>query len=314
MKFLTQKEYHFKKPVITMGNFDGIHIGHQKLLHLLKRRADEIGGESIVVTYYHHPFETLHKKPYPYLLTEKDKKEDLLLQMGIDHVLFLKFDDEIADMSAQTFLENILIGLLHPVEIFVGYDTHFGRNRCGDFKYLKNNEEKYGYITHHIPPVKCSGQIISSTMIRKCISDGMVETAKQYLGRFYSIEGKIVHGEGIGRTIGFPTINLQPNDAHKLIPRDGIYFTFLNDANGNQYYGLTNIGYSPTMKTGHVQEIETYILDYEGNLYDEKIELFFIKRIRDEVEFTSKEELQQAIAKDVEFARNYICQNGGMIQ
>jgi len=248
MKFLTQKEYHFKKPVITMGNFDGIHIGHQKLLHLLKRRADEIGGESIVVTYYHHPFETLHKKPYPYLLTEKDKKEDLLLQMGIDHVLFLKFDDEIADMSAQTFLENILIGLLHPVEIFVGYDTHFGRNRCGDFKYLKNNEEKYGYITHHIPPVKCSGQIISSTMIRKCISDGMVETAKQYLGRFYSIEGKIVHGEGIGRTIGFPTINLQPNDAHKLIPRDGIYFTFLNDANGNQYYGLTNIGYSPTIK------------------------------------------------------------------
>ncbi len=306
MKILKDKPYCFKNPVITMGNFDGVHLGHQKLLMLLKNRAAEIQGESIVLTYYHHPFETLHKKPYPYLLTEKAKKERILLDLGIDHVLFLHFDDRISDMSATDFLKNILVQLLHPVEIFIGYDSHFGRNRCGDFKFLKMNEENYSYLTQHVPPVKCSGQIVSSTLIRKCISEGQVEAAKLYLNREYSISGKVVHGKGIGHTIGFPTINLLPDDPHKLIPRRGIYLTYLIDAFSHKYFGLTNIGYSPTLKIVENQEIETYLLDFEGEIYDSKVEVFFIQRIRDEIQYPSREDLQKAISNDVETAQKII--------
>lgn len=306
MIFVTDKKYQFKNPILTMGNFDGIHIGHRRLLELMTRRASEIGGESIVLTYYHHPFETLHKQPYPYLLTEKDKKEFLIKGIGIDHVLFLKFDDVVANMSADQFLRDILIGQFKPVEIFVGYDTHFGRNRCGDYRFLEDHESHYGYITHHIPPVKCEGQIVSSTMIRKCISEGMMEDASRYLGRSFSIEGVIVHGEGIGKKIGYPTINLKPLDSHKLIPRQGIYLTSLRISGEQEFYGLTNIGFSPTLKNVKNIEIETYILDFEGDLYDERIELCFIQRIRDEVIFATKEELQKAIASDVEFARKKI--------
>jgi riboflavin kinase / FMN adenylyltransferase len=306
MNILKDKPFHFKNPVITMGNFDGVHIGHQKLLGLLNRRATELGGESIVLTYYHHPFETLHKKPYPYLLTEKSKKEQMILALGIDHVLFLHFDDMIANMSAEEFLENILIKLLHPTEIFIGYDSRFGRNRCGNFKFLKDNEDKYGYHTQHVPPVKCSGQIVSSTLIRKCISEGMVENVKNYLGRDYSISGTVVHGKGIGHTIGYPTINLQPTDPHKLIPRRGIYLTYMIDNSGTKYFGLTNIGYSPTLKIVDNKEIETYLLNFDGNIYDTKVEVFFRERIRDEIQYPGKEELQQAIARDVEYAKQRI--------
>jgi riboflavin kinase / FMN adenylyltransferase len=302
MNILRDKPFHFKNPVVTMGNFDGVHIGHQKLLELIKRRAKEIEGESIVLTYYHHPFETLHKKPYPYLLTEKAKKEQIILDMGIDHVLFLHFDDKIANMTADDFLEDILIKLLHPVEIVVGYDSRFGRNRCGDYKYLKANEEKYGYHTMHVPPVKCSGQIVSSTLIRKCISEGLIQEAQHYLNRHYSVAGKVIYGKGIGHQIGYPTINLLPDDPHKIIPRRGIYLTYTIDSLANKYFGLTNIGYSPTLKIVDNQEIETYLLNFKGNIYDEKVEIFFLQRIRDEIQYPNKEALQEAIAADVAYA------------
>ncbi|MFC1887511.1 bifunctional riboflavin kinase/FAD synthetase [Candidatus Cloacimonadota bacterium] len=304
MTFFKGQKCSFNKPVIAMGTFDGVHLGHQKLLKILIDRAREIAGEAIVISYYHHPLETIHKKTFPYLLTEKDTKEKLLKDLGVDCVLYLNFDQKIAEMEPRLFLEKIIIGEINAREVIVGYDTHFGKDRRGDHKFLQSAESEFGYKIELVPPLKIDNRIVSSSIIRDYIREGNMQEANRLLGRDYSIIGIVQTGHKIGRDLGYPTINILPADKNKLIPALGVYMCLV-DVSGSKYFGVTNVGYSPTLKTTGILEVETHIIDFSGDIYGKEVEVFFCRKLRDELYFESKDELIKRIGIDVEAARKY---------
>ena len=303
MTFFKNNSCKFKNPVVAMGTFDGVHLGHRKLLTELKQKAKEIGGESIVITYYHHPLETIHKKTFPYLLTEKDEKEKLLKEFT-DCVLYLNFSDEMAQMSAFDFLNEILLKEIKAKHLIVGYDTHFGYKREGNYEFLMSHKDKLNFDVDLTEPYKIQNRIVSSSLIRDLIREGNVQETSEFLGRNYSVFGKVVKGHRIGREIGFPTINIVPDDPYKLIPAIGVYVCEVM-VNNHKFSGVTNIGYSPTLKEVSVKEIETFIIDFDEDIYDENVEVIFRKRLRDEIHFKSKEELVKKISEDVREAREF---------
>lgn len=305
MTFLYPSSTNFKDPVITMGTFDGVHIGHKVLLQEVVHHANKKNVESVVITYITHPLETINQAVFPYLLTEKDKKIQLIKSLGIDHVLFLNFDQHMASMSAEMFLKDILITKLHPSEIIVGHDTHFGHSREGNYALLLANADMFHYRAYYINPIMRMDKIISSSRIRECLRTGNLSEANECLGYQYSITGKVIAGKAIGRKIGFPTINLQMYEKNKLLPANGVYFSSVH-VNNKYYYALTNIGYSPTIKHSPVVEIESFLFDFSGDLYNQQIELVFFERLRDEIAFNSIEEMVLAIEKDVMKAELYI--------
>ena len=304
MKYFKAQKCDFTKPVVTMGTFDGVHLGHAKLLDQVVKKAKENNTKSIVITYFHHPLETIHKKTFPYLLTERENKEKLIKESGIDCVLYLDFNEKMAQMQPEDFLKKIIIDEIGAKDIIVGYDTHFGNSREGNYQFLKDRSSIYNYSIELIEPVKINNHIISSSLIRDYIREGDMQYAAKLLGRNYSIQGSVQLGHRIGRKIGFPTINLQPLDENKLIPAIGVYVCEVL-VGGKKYFGVTNIGYSPTMKTTRIKEIETHILDFENDLYHKKVEISFNKKLRDELHFKDKVELIEAIGKDIQQARDY---------
>ena len=304
MKYFKDQKCDFIKPVVTMGTFDGVHLGHIKLLDRVVTKAIEKNTKSIVITYFHHPLETIHKKTFPYLLTERDRKEKLIKECGIDCVLYLDFNEEMAQMQPEDFLKKIIIDEIGAKYLVVGYDTHFGNAREGNYQFLKERSSIYNYSIELIEPVKMNNHIISSSLIRDYIREGDMQYAAKLLGRNYSIHGSVQLGQRIGRKIGFPTINLQPLDDNKLIPAIGVYVCEVL-VDGKKFSGVTNIGYSPTMKTTRIKEIETYILDFDDDLYHKNVEIIFNKKLRDELLFKDKDELIKAIDKDVQQAREF---------
>lgn len=303
-KYFNNKKCQLLHPIMTMGTFDGVHQGHRKLLRKLVIEAKKNHGEAVVITYYHHPLEIIHRKTFPYLLSESNIKENLLRNLGVDSVLYLNFDKRMAEMSAEDFLSEIIIGELKAKEIVVGYDTHFGKNREGNYSFLKKNQERFGYELHYVEPYKLDNKIISSSIIRDLVREGSMKKAQEYLGRTYSLTGSVVHGEHIGTEIGFPTINIAPFDDYKLIPALGVYITSLL-IDGKKYYGVTNIGYSPTLKRSHIKEVETFIFDFNQDIYDKSIEIFFHRHIRDEKLFDSTEKLIKSIDNDILEAKDF---------
>ncbi len=304
MTFFNGQKTHFNYPVISMGTFDGVHLGHQKLLHRLRQRADKTGGEVVIITYFHHPLETIHKKTFPYLLTERSLKENLLRKHGVDAILYLEFNEKIAAMLPDEFLKKIIINKIKAKEIIVGYDTHFGRYRQGNYEFLKQQAAKYDYRVELVEPFKINNRIISSSLIRDFVREGDLRDAARCLGRSYSIIGKVVSGQQIGRNLGFPTLNLEPIDENKLIPGIGVYICEMI-WKGKKYRGTTNVGYSPTLKKKHYKEIETYVLDFNQEIYHEEVEIIFHKKLREELNFSSEEELIEQIGKDVKHTRTY---------
>ena len=304
MTYFKEQKCSFSNPVIAMGTFDGVHLGHQKLLKRLVERAREVSGESVLITYYHHPLETIHRKTFPYLLTEKEAKDKLLNSLGVDCILYLNFNEEIAEMSPRMFLEKIIVDELKTKEIIVGYDTHFGKERRGDHTFLQENAAEYGFNVELVPPLKIDNKIVSSSIIRDFIREGNVQEAARLLGRNYSISGVVHTGHKIGRDLGFPTINVIPADKNKLIPALGVYFCKVK-VEETEYFGVTNVGYSPTLKTTGILEVETHIIDFHGDLYGKKVEVNFCKKLREELYFETMEQLIEAIKNDVIAARKY---------
>ncbi len=293
-----------KNSVITMGTFDGVHLGHQKLIKEVVKRAKKNKTKSVVITYEKHPLETLNLVTYPYILTEKKDKELLIKQLGVDCIVYLKFNKEMAEMSPEAFLENVLIKHINPKEIVFGYDTHFGKGRSGDYNFLKLKEKKYSYKSDIIQPFKIDGEIVSSSIIRKLIKLGKVKSAEKLLGRPYNLSGIVVHGKAIGRKIGFPTINISQKIRYKLNPKTGVYVTKVY-AKGKSFLSVTSIGKSPTLKDSLSNNIETHILDVDEDFYNEKVKLEFIDFIRDEMKFDSVDKLIKAISNDIQYAREF---------
>ena|GEM_PF-130116 len=303
------------RPVVTIGTYDGMHLGHQHLLKETVNRAKTLGAESIVITYPHHPYQVLNapfssiamqkegdSNKSQYLLTEYEKREKLIKDIGIDKIHYINFDKKLSLMTADDFIKKIIVQNFHPSHIVVGYDTHIGVNRSGNVEFIKNKESLYDYKVIEVAAINYKSSIdsfiVSSSLIRKILNEGDVDLASELLARKYSIIGKVVSNKKIGKSLGFPTINLKPSDNHKLIPKSGVYFTYTSIDNV-KYFGATNIGVAPTLKKENKVEIETYLIDFNSDLYEKEIELYFIDRIRDEKLFESSSDLIKQIEIDV---------------
>lgn len=296
-----------EESVVTIGKFDGLHIGHEALIEKTVSYAKKHNMKSIVFTFANNPANFLENEKVRKIVTDKGKI-DIIESLGIDILISLPFDKSMTKISAIDFVENILVEKLNVKKIYVGHDFTFARNKEGDANLLKILGLEYGFDVDIIKPIKIKNIRVSSTYIRNLLAQGSVERVKDYLGRNYVVEGKVVTGKQIGGSIlGFPTANLKFKE-NLILPRPGIYATKVY-VRGREYIGATNIGYNPTVKLNKLS-IETNILDFDEDIYGEIIRLEFLERIRDEKKFNSLDELKEQLKKDTEkIYKKYICKN-----
>lgn len=296
----------YKNAVITIGNFDGIHIGHQALFHEVIEKADTIGGTSIVMTFDPHPVRVLKQNGHLPLITLNEQKIELIENSGIDVLICIQFNKAFAEISAKEFIEDLLLKCIGMKAIVVGKDYTFGRNREGNLELLQTYADNLGFeviIADWVQTSKGLPNRISSTRTRELVMEGEVAEAKKLLGRYYQIRGVVTTGRNRGgRLLGFPTANITLHD--ELCPKNGVYAVTV-DCMEKKYQGVANIGYSPTFDDG-VFSIEVHILDFNENIYGQKIRVNFVQRIRDEIKFSEITELSDAIRKDIEKARKIL--------
>ena len=296
-----------KSSIVTIGTFDGVHVGHQKILNQLYKTALTNELESILVSFFPHPRMVLQKESSLKLLNTIKERTQMIEKTGISNLIVQPFTREFSRLSALDFVRDILVNQLHIKKIIVGYDHQFGRNRNATIDDLIEFGKTYDFEVIEITAQQLENVSISSTKIRNALNEGAVQTANNYLGYPFMISGLIVKGKGIGKTLEFPTANLHLKEDYKLIPKNGVYLV-QSIISGKEVFGLTNIGTNPTVG-GTYKTIETYFLDYSRDLYQKEIQLNFIKRIRGEKTFESKDALKNAITKDELFARNYLNNN-----
>jgi len=299
-----KKNYFDCNTGVGLGNFDGLHIGHMALINTLIREAQLNGLSSIVYTFTKHPENILRKKLITPLLLTEQKKIDLLRETSLDYLYFDEFNEEFSRLLPEEFVKYVLINKLHIKLAVVGYDYRFGYKGQGEIPLLKELGKKYGFKVVVLPAIKCDNEIISSTKIRKSIINGELETSYKLLGRNYSIIADVVSGRRIGNTIGFPTANIHP-EAFLVLPVNGVYIT-KTLLDGKLYNSITNVGYNPTFEDSKEKTVETHLIDFNQDIYGKKIEVFFLKKIRDEKKFDSVESLIQQIAKDMQEAKEYL--------
>ncbi|MEL7004079.1 MAG: riboflavin biosynthesis protein RibF, partial [Bacteroidota bacterium] len=267
----------FKKldfAVVTSGTFDGVHVGHRKILNRLKEIAKTNGGETVVITYWPHPRLVLYPDKVDIkLLNTFEEKAELLKKEGIDHLVRIPFTKEFSQLTSQEFIKNILVDKIGTKKLVIGYDHRFGKNREGSFDHLKANASTYGFDVEEIPRQDVDHTAVSSTKIRTALLEGDVVTSGELLGRDFILTGRVVKGEKLGRMIGFPTANIEIDFKHKLIPADGAYAVFVKHCD-NMYKGMLNIGFRPTVR-GKAKTVEVNILDFDKDIYGESISLFF---------------------------------------
>ena len=290
----------FKKlenAVVTSGTFDGVHLGHQKILKRLNEVAELTNGESVVITFYPHPRSVISPdNQIVKLLSTLEEKIELLEKSGVNNLLIVPFTREFSELSSEEFIQKILIETIGTKTLVIGYDHRFGKNREGGFDYLKLNKEKYGFGIEEISRQDIENVGVSSSKIRKALQEGDVPSADHFLGRNYSLSGVIVKGKQLGRTIGFPTANIQVREIAKLIPSDGVYAVkvYYND---EAFGGMLNIGNRPTVD-GTFQTVEVNIFEFDQEIYGEKLTIEFLQKIRNEQKFNGLDELKMQIAKD----------------
>lgn len=287
--------------VLTFGIFDGVHLGHQLIINQVISQAKLLQTKSMVLTFEPHPAQIISGSAPP-LITTTDKKIEIIKSMGVDIVKVEKFNEALSMLPPEDFVKDILIDKLHAQVIVAGYDCAFGAKRSGDKRLLKELGKKYNCDVQIVPPYVLEGEIVSSTRIRKAIAEGDLELVKRLLGRAYSIEGKVVPGKGIGKKIGYATANLSlPNLA---LPPNGVYAVKAL-LRGTLHNGILNMGVQPTFQSGQFQ-VEVHLFNVNETLYDERLEVFFIRKIRDELCFQSVEELVRQIEKDMSIAQKII--------
>jgi len=292
---------HLRAPVATIGNFDGLHRGHRAILERVRARAGALGGSSLLITFEPHPLKVLAPDRAPRMITTRRQKLDLLRAAGIDCVLILPFDMELATVTPEAFVRRYLGEGLGLREVYVGANFNFGRDRAGNADILVELCGSLGIRAAKVDEILYLESPISSSRIRRAVQSGEVELAGALLGRAFGLEGRVVHGDGRGAAIGVPTANLEtPNE---LVPGDGVYVTeaVLED---EAHPSVTNIGSRPTFE-GAAYAIETHLLDGMGNIYDRAIEVRFLARLRQELKFPSVEALVEQVRRDVEKAREY---------
>ena len=295
----------FKKPVLTIGNFDGVHLGHQRIFQRVREKAGEIGGESIVYTFHPHPVEVLAPDRKPLLITLLKEKLRLIEALGIDVTILAPFSRDYARQTPEEFIRSILYDQIQIRHLFVGHNFTFGKNREGDIELLKNLGRKFGFNVEVVEAVRVEGKVVSSTLIRDYIQKGEMAEAAKLLGRHYQMGGKVIHGHGRGsRKLGFPTANLKPEGEGILIPKSGIYAVW-STLGGKKYASVANLGWNPTFQDQKFS-IEVHILNLDENLYGQAVQVEFVERLRDEITFSGPEELIAQIKKDVAQAKKVL--------
>ncbi len=296
----------YNNAVITIGNFDGVHIGHQALFHEVIEKADSIGGTSIVMTFEPHPVRVLKQNGHPPLITLYEQKVELIESSGIDVLICIPFTGEFAAISAKEFVDDILLARIGVKVMVVGQDYTFGKNREGNIELLQTYAKKFGFeviVTDWILALNKSPHRISSTRTRELVMAGKMAEAQKLLGRYYQVRGVVTPGRNRGgRLLGFPTANIALHD--ELCPKTGVYAVTVEFEN-KQHKGVANIGYSPTFDD-QVFSVEVHILDFNENIYDRQIRVNFKQRIRDEKKFSNISELSDQIKKDIVKARKIL--------
>ncbi|MEM1220033.1 MAG: bifunctional riboflavin kinase/FAD synthetase, partial [Bacteroidota bacterium] len=288
----------FQNAILTIGSFDGVHLGHQHILEQVNQLAKQVQGESVVITFHPHPRLVVYPKDKTLrLLTTIDEKVQLFERYGIDNVVVVPFSIEFSQLSADQYIQDFLYGKFQPHTIVIGYDHRFGANRQGDINYLRWHAKNLHFRVVEIPPQEVDDIAVSSTKVRKALEEGDVEAAHKQLGHPFMLTGQVVKGEQIGTTLGFPTANVAVNSAHKLIPPDGIYAVYGWHKN-QRYEGMLYIGSRPTLPELENRTIEVNLFAFDKNIYGDKIKLEFIQFLREDTQFNGLKALQEQLAQD----------------
>lgn len=295
------------KTIVTIGTFDGVHIGHQKILQKITQVAQEENCESVVLTFFPHPRMVLQQDNSIRLLNTLTEKAGLFEKIGIDHLIIHPFNEEFSQLSAEDFVKQILVDQLNVKKIVIGYDHRFGKNRSADLNDLVEFGKKYNFEVEQISAEEINDNAVSSTKIRNSLLDGDIEIANSYLGYNYNFTGTVVKGKQLGRTIGFPTANISIEEEYKLLPKNGVYIV-RTEIEGNRYFGMMNIGTRPTVD-GNTQSVEVYILNFNSEIYNSIITVEILQFIRNEQKFGSLDDLKGQIEKDKIFTLQFVQSN-----
>lgn len=296
----------YRKPIVSLGTFDGVHLGHKAILERLKNKAREKQTQSLVVTYEPHPQSIVSPKDAPLVLTNLEEKLDLLEELDIKETVIIDFNKQFAEYSPEKFIQEMLIDKLDPQGVVIGYNHSFGKNRKGNTDLLKEESEKRGFEIEIVKPVNYKDSPISSTRIRHSLKLNDFEEALNMLGHNYPLYGKVVQGEKKGREIGYPTVNLQV-DSRKLLPPDGVYAAE-SSVNNKKMYGMFYVGTNPTLNKG--RSLEIHFFDFEDNIHTgDKLKLYLKKRFRGEEKFGNMQDLKKQLQKDEFEIRNFFKKN-----
>jgi riboflavin kinase / FMN adenylyltransferase len=293
--------------VLTLGVFDGLHLGHQRIMQTVVERAEAVNAVPTAITFDPHPRAVLHPENAPPLLQTLDQRLANFEVLGIKQAIVIRFDKEFAAIDAETFLRDIVYERLQAREVYLGKGFAFGKNRGGNIELLRKMSRQLGFFADEVPEIRLRGRRISSSKIRELLACGKVNLARRMLGRPYGVEGQIIHGFERGRTIGFPTANLKPHN--RVIPKFGVYAT-ATLIEGLWRRSITNVGVRPTFEDDRQPSIESYVFDFDGDLYGDVLRVRFLHRIRDERKFSGIDELRAQIEKDTRRALNYFSRQG----
>lgn len=287
---------------IALGNFDGVHLGHQELIKNTVNKAKADGLKSAVFTFRNHPKNTIIKDKHVKNIMYEAEKIDIIREMGIDYLFNLEFNEDIMTMSPESFIEDLLVDKFKIKAAFCGFNYHFGHKASGDTRLLEEMGNKLGYVVEIIQPYRVDGNIVSSSLIRTLIASGQVDRCKKYMGRHYEIGGEVVVGNRLGKSLGFPTSNLNIDDS-MVTPPNGVYITYCN-YNGVRYPSITNVGTKPTIGE-YDKNVETHIFGFNKELYGKNIIVEFLMKTRDEVRFDDFNELSEQIVRDCQEALKF---------